>query len=244
MVKGDSCERCASVLALEGGIERRRRPQIGGCSASFYTHSGSAVCGRVQGGSPLGGAAICPSVSVNDKSYTGPRQGRSRPTERLSHQFEEVVGTRHGFGIVSGRKSRESVTTLVPTARWLDVGGRRPRQSATVRAAARRVVALRRRRLSCEPTCFPPPSTSRSDGGPSRPCSAVRGCSARPGPGCVSRADHRQGLSETELAAANLIVDFDAEETTCPACLTSFAPKAEDGSERDRCPDCGLFLGT
>ncbi len=49
---------------------------------------------------------------------------------------------------------------------------------------------------------------------------------------------HDQGLSEAELDAANLIVDFDAEETTCPACLASFAPKAAG----DRCPDCGLFL--
>ena len=55
---------------------------------------------------------------------------------------------------------------------------------------------------------------------------------------------HDQGLSEAEIDAANLIVDFDAEVTTCPACLTSFAPKAEDGSARDRCPDCGLFLGS
>ena len=54
---------------------------------------------------------------------------------------------------------------------------------------------------------------------------------------------HDQGLSEAERTAASLVVDFDAEETTCPACLSTFAPKAEDGAERDRCPDCGLFLG-
>jgi uncharacterized paraquat-inducible protein A len=30
-------------------------------------------------------------------------------------------------------------------------------------------------------------------------------------------------------------VDLDAEQTTCPACLHTFAPKGHS-----RCPDCGL----
>ena len=52
---------------------------------------------------------------------------------------------------------------------------------------------------------------------------------------------HDQGLTDAERAAANLVVDLDAEETTCPACLTTFAT-AGVGSD-GQCPDCGLFLG-
>ena len=50
--------------------------------------------------------------------------------------------------------------------------------------------------------------------------------------------DHEErGMSETERAAARTVVDFDAAETTCPACGTSFATDAT------RCPDCGLNFG-
>jgi tRNA(Ile2) C34 agmatinyltransferase TiaS len=40
----------------------------------------------------------------------------------------------------------------------------------------------------------------------------------------------REGLPVGDCAA-----DFDAEQTSCPACSASFATAG-----RDRCPDCGL----
>jgi rubrerythrin len=56
----------------------------------------------------------------------------------------------------------------------------------------------------------------------------------------VLREFHNRGLSEAERAAADLVVDFDADETTCPACLTTFATaNAADG----KCPACGLRFG-
>jgi predicted amidophosphoribosyltransferase len=45
------------------------------------------------------------------------------------------------------------------------------------------------------------------------------------------------GLSDVERMATELVVDLDAAETTCPACLTPFAPSAA------RCPSCGLRFG-
>ena len=51
---------------------------------------------------------------------------------------------------------------------------------------------------------------------------------------------HDTGLTNAERAAADLVVDFEAEETTCPACLTTFSTA---GAGDGRCPDCGLFLG-
>ncbi|HYB98660.1 MAG TPA: hypothetical protein VEC57_05940 [Candidatus Limnocylindrales bacterium] len=51
----------------------------------------------------------------------------------------------------------------------------------------------------------------------------------------------RRGLTPEQLAAldaaSDVVLDPDAPETTCPACLTTFAtgPAA--------CPDCGLALG-
>lgn len=42
---------------------------------------------------------------------------------------------------------------------------------------------------------------------------------------------------EASRAAAAIVVDHEAEENTCPACLTRFAGAASV------CPDCGLFLG-
>jgi hypothetical protein len=47
----------------------------------------------------------------------------------------------------------------------------------------------------------------------------------------------RAGLSPEEAAAAELVVDLDAEETTCPACLTAFRPDVLS------CPGCGLRFG-
>ena len=53
--------------------------------------------------------------------------------------------------------------------------------------------------------------------------------------------DWRRGLSAEQIAAleaaAEIVIDPDAPETTCPACMTTFAtgPAA--------CPDCGLALG-
>jgi hypothetical protein len=37
------------------------------------------------------------------------------------------------------------------------------------------------------------------------------------------------------LPVRDVVTDFDAEETQCPACLTTFRTQ---GTER--CPDCGL----
>lgn len=44
-------------------------------------------------------------------------------------------------------------------------------------------------------------------------------------------------LDDNEREAASIVLDFGAEEMTCPACLTTFATGPNE------CPDCGLFLG-
>jgi len=44
-------------------------------------------------------------------------------------------------------------------------------------------------------------------------------------------------LTPVARASAELVVDLEAAETTCPACLASFAPSAP------RCPSCGLRFG-
>ncbi len=50
--------------------------------------------------------------------------------------------------------------------------------------------------------------------------------------------DHwAKDLSPEERAASELVVDLDAEEATCPACLTTFR------TGTNRCPGCGLRLG-
>jgi predicted amidophosphoribosyltransferase len=50
--------------------------------------------------------------------------------------------------------------------------------------------------------------------------------------------DHwARDLSPEERAAADSVVDLDAEEATCPACQTVFETAAS------RCPGCGLRLG-
>jgi hypothetical protein len=47
----------------------------------------------------------------------------------------------------------------------------------------------------------------------------------------------RSGLEPEAAASAELTVDFDAEMTTCPACMTSFKPDVP------MCPGCGLRFG-
>jgi len=44
-------------------------------------------------------------------------------------------------------------------------------------------------------------------------------------------------LDPEQRAAAELVVDLDAEESTCPACLSPIPGGAT------RCPGCGLRLG-
>ena len=57
----------------------------------------------------------------------------------------------------------------------------------------------------------------------------------------VFDSDWRRGLSEEQVAALEaasaIVIDPDAPETTCPACLTVFATGPTE------CPDCGLALG-
>jgi hypothetical protein len=45
------------------------------------------------------------------------------------------------------------------------------------------------------------------------------------------------GQFEAAARASEVVIDPDAPETTCPACLTTFATGPSE------CPDCGLFLG-
>ena len=49
-------------------------------------------------------------------------------------------------------------------------------------------------------------------------------------------AQWREGLDAEQQAIADGVLDFNAEEMTCPACLTTFATGPEE------CPDCGLNL--
>ena len=53
--------------------------------------------------------------------------------------------------------------------------------------------------------------------------------------------DWRSGLDDEQLAAAqaaaDIVIDPSAAETTCPACLTKFATGPTE------CPDCGLCIG-
>jgi hypothetical protein len=52
----------------------------------------------------------------------------------------------------------------------------------------------------------------------------------------VLEARWRDGLDEQQQAIADGVLDFNAAEMTCPACLTAFptGPQA--------CPECGLQL--
>lgn len=56
----------------------------------------------------------------------------------------------------------------------------------------------------------------------------------------VFDSDWRRGLSEAQIAALDaasaIVIDPDAAETTCPACLTTFATGPA------QCPDCGLTI--
>ena len=54
----------------------------------------------------------------------------------------------------------------------------------------------------------------------------------------IIEAQWAEGLSEEEARAAEMVVDFDAEETTCPACMTTFKTTGTT-----RCPECGLNFG-
>ncbi len=47
----------------------------------------------------------------------------------------------------------------------------------------------------------------------------------------------RAGMSETEMVAADAVIDLDADSAACPACMDPI-PK---GSHR--CPGCGLRIG-
>jgi len=53
--------------------------------------------------------------------------------------------------------------------------------------------------------------------------------------------DWRSNLDDEQRAAVDaandIIIDPDAPETTCPACLTKFATGPTE------CPDCGLVIG-
>jgi len=44
-----------------------------------------------------------------------------------------------------------------------------------------------------------------------------------------------ESASEEERAASACVVDLDADEFTCPACMATFA-------KAPRCPECGLSL--
>jgi hypothetical protein len=53
--------------------------------------------------------------------------------------------------------------------------------------------------------------------------------------------DWRAGLDEEQIAAlqaaSQIVIDPEASETTCPACLTTFATGPVE------CPECGLRVG-
>lgn len=48
------------------------------------------------------------------------------------------------------------------------------------------------------------------------------------------RAFEDAGLDPEAVARSRAVVDFDADEATCPACGTTFTTDAT------RCPECGL----
>ena len=57
----------------------------------------------------------------------------------------------------------------------------------------------------------------------------------------IYHGDWSSGLDAAQMEAAekaaSIVIDPDAAETTCPACLTTFATGPEV------CPECGLFVG-
>ena len=50
-------------------------------------------------------------------------------------------------------------------------------------------------------------------------------------------AHERRGMSPEEQAAADAVIDLDADENACPACGGTIPRQAR------MCPDCGLVLG-
>ncbi len=47
-----------------------------------------------------------------------------------------------------------------------------------------------------------------------------------------------RGMTDQDRDAMETVVDFDADETTCPACGHAFPPAGVSA-----CPDCGLSFG-
>ena len=66
---------------------------------------------------------------------------------------------------------------------------------------------------------------------------AVASLDAQRATGLLDASWHAH-LEEGQRVAAAIVLDFDAPEMTCPACLTTFATGPES------CPDCGLFIGS
>jgi hypothetical protein len=54
----------------------------------------------------------------------------------------------------------------------------------------------------------------------------------------LHRAHLEQMVRKQGLPVRDVVVDLDAEQTQCPACLTTFATAGVS-----RCPDCGLAFG-
>lgn len=53
----------------------------------------------------------------------------------------------------------------------------------------------------------------------------------------LHRAHLEQMVRKEGLPVRDVVADFEAEETQCPACLTKFKTAGVD-----RCPDCGLHF--
>jgi len=51
------------------------------------------------------------------------------------------------------------------------------------------------------------------------------------------RAHERRGMSPEEVAAADAVIDLEANENACPACGGTIPGQAR------MCPECGLVLG-
>ena len=56
----------------------------------------------------------------------------------------------------------------------------------------------------------------------------------------VVKSFYDRGLTDEERRVADIVMDFNADEVTCPACLTTFANEPPLGPER--CPECDLNL--
>ena len=53
----------------------------------------------------------------------------------------------------------------------------------------------------------------------------------------VMKDQWQSGLDPEHTVNADLAIDLDADETTCPACLSKFKP------DIPMCPECGLRFG-